>query len=113
MVIEVSLNRVLRKPPMKTGLHIAMILAMVLAGFPHLFCGCGCSGTARAEVTQAAPPACPHCCQAGDDSAPQRGREPCECGGCEVSKTVMSDAVVAVTGPQHNLLSTLLQKNHP
>jgi hypothetical protein len=55
-------------------------------------------------VTPAAAPACPHCCRTGEDTAPQRGGKPCECGGCEVTVAVISDTAVVVSGPQRNLL---------
>ncbi len=74
---------------------LVLALGVVVAGYPHAFCDCGCASAARQQAVRS----CPHCDRGQDDgrgaTAPQRPR-PCECRQCELSKAVLADSPAAV-----------------
>jgi hypothetical protein len=78
---------------MRNWMTLAVVFALVLGGFPHAFCGCGCAGgNAQAQVgDKPVVPACPHCC--GGDSAPTKDPpQPCKCAACHAVKAVVADS---------------------
>jgi hypothetical protein len=78
----------------------AVVIGLVLGGFPHAFCNCGCAGKAADSQAgdERALPACPHCCPG--DSAPTQDRpHPCKCATCETVKAAFVGSPVNVPPP--------------
>lgn len=75
---------------MRNWTTFAVVIGLLLGGFPHAFCNCGCAGgTAESEAgAQRAAPACPHC-YPGDSTPTQESPKPCECAKCETVKAAL------------------------
>ena len=89
---------------------LTTVVAMALAGAPHLFCACGC-GPATADPIQAATPACPHCTPTTPDRESDEPK-PCECRVCDRVEAVSGGSAPSVavsatgSGPISNVAVT-------
>jgi hypothetical protein len=85
---------------MRNWTIFAVLIGLVLGGFPHAFCGCGCAGvTPNAEAFEKpAAPACPHCC--GGDSAPTEDTpQTCKCATCNSVKAALVGSYTSPPSP--------------
>lgn len=77
---------------MNVVLRVTLLMGLVLGGFPHVFCRCGCADAAAEPV---APPACHACC--GGLAQPESEKpKPCRCRTCEVVKAVADSPSTSV-----------------
>lgn len=74
---------------MYSWLKSSLILGMVLSGFPHVACDCGCAAPDREQSVSA----CPHCAAGRARTEPERPR-PCQCRQCESVSAVPAGSPV-------------------
>lgn len=93
---------------MRIWATFAVVIGLLLGGFPHAFCNCGCAGEAAESQAgeRRAVPACPHCCPG--DSAPTQDRsQPCKCVTCETVKAAFVGSQVNVPSPDSGWRATI------
>jgi hypothetical protein len=62
---------------MRKFLRLAIVVALVLLGLPHVFCACGCAA-AKEEVSASGKSCCGH----DNDQPAEKDSKPCECQSC-------------------------------
>lgn len=78
--------------------RLVIVVGLVLSGFSHAFCDCGCATAAQQESA----PACPHCDGGPTNRVPEDGPGPCECRNCDQIQAVSPGSTAPMISPGPN-----------
>ena len=79
---------------MQKCLRLTIVVGLVLSGFSHAFCACGCAESEGQKSVQV----CHRCGSDRSQQAPQQPK-PCKCRPCQVVDAVPPDSAASVFSP--------------